>query len=936
MKKTLFISFSLLFLFCIRASGQFYSIGQSRAVLKWERIENGRFSVVYPAGHLSKAEEVLKGFTLAAEEVSRSLGVKPPVVPLVLHTGSAISNAYAIWAPKRIELLSTPPQDSYAQPWIQQLALHEYRHAVQLSSLNRGVTRFAGYLFGQQVAGVSAGLFVPKWFLEGDAVVSETSHGYSGRGRNPAFHRPWVAQLAEKGAYSFPKATLGSYRDFVPDVYTTGYQIVATSRMKYGPGLWENAMKTSAMKPWLITPFNKGLKNISGLNKKGLYLEAVDYRNKQTASVTQGTGHRVIPASTKNQYVNYLNPQRINDSVVVALKKSLGKPPLIVAVNENGREKRLCTPGIILDEHISAGNGQLVWAEYRPHIRWETENYTEIVIFSIADGKKRRLPLKGRFYAPEISPDGKQIAAIEYDKAGDCNIVVIKDDSLRRYPVPGGMHASTPAWSYDQRSLVMVFLSDEGKCLTLLSLGDGSFGFLTPFSYREISNPVFNGDEIIYTETFEEKSQLFSLNITTGNKQRITDVRFGADYPSVHNRQILFNDYTANGFRIGMVNPDTLTMLSVSENRNSWELAEAMSAQETRLDFSRLTSDTAVKPMPYKEWKHLFGIHSWAPLYIDIGGETARPGVSFMSQNLLSTLFITAGYDYNLQEETGMWKADVSWKGWYPEFRAVVSQGKRAATALNSEDQPERFTWNETNLDAGITQNLNLSRGAYTAGVSGNADFNFSRISHDQSTPGDFTSGDLTGLSYRTSGYIYKRQAYRDLAPRLGVNMELRFRHTPFGQIKAGEIVAAQTMIYLPGLAANHSFSLYAGIQFLDPGKYRFSNLISISRGYTTEIRGNEILSFRFAYRFPLLYPDMALGGLFYLKRIRTGLYYDYTLAQNPDPQSVYKSTGIDLVGDFHLFGLSIPLSAGIRTLYTDLDGKISASLLFSVNFYDY
>ena len=936
MNKSLLFLFSLLLLLCNSASGQFYSIGQSRAGLRWEKIENGYFSVIYPAGHQAKANEVLAGFSLAAEEVSRSLGVKPPAVPLVLHTGSAISNAYAIWAPKRIELLSTPPQDSYAQPWIQQLALHEYRHAVQLSALNRGITRTLGFLFGQQVAGVSTGLFVPKWFLEGDAVVSETSHGYSGRGRSPAFHRTLIAQLAENGAYSFPKATLGSYRDFVPDVYTTGYQIVAISRKKYGPGLWENAMRTTAMKPWLITPFNKGLKSVSGLNKKGLYLEAVAYLNQKNESASKGTGYPVIPAETKKHYADYLNPHKINDSVVVVLKRTLGQPPMIVALNEKGEEKTLCSPGIILDEHISAGSGLVVWAEYRPHIRWETESQTEIVTYRISGGKIRRLPLKGRFYAPEISPDGKQIAAIEYDKSGACRIIVINEDSLRIYPVPGGMHASTPAWSDDQKKIATVILSDKGKSLALLNLEDGSFSHLTPFSFKEISNPVFNEDEVIFTETFDEKSQLLSLDLNTGEKQRITDARFGAEYASVWKGQVIFNDYTASGFRVAIVNPDTLAVLSMNESGNSWELAEAMSAQETRVDFNRIASDTSSTPMPYKEWKHLFGFHSWAPVYIDIGGETARPGVSVMSQNLLSTLFITAGYDYNLQEETGMWKADLSWKGWFPEFRAVISQGKRAATALNSEDQPERFTWNETNLDAGITQNLNLSRGAYSAGLSGNADFNYSLISHDQSTPEDFTRGNLSGLSYRATGYIYKRQAYRDLAPGLGVNMELRFRHTPFGQIKAGEIVAAQTVIYLPGLAANHSISLYGGIQFTDPGKYRFSNLISTSRGYTTQIRGNEILSLRFAYRFPLLYPDLALGGLLYLKRIRTGLFYDYTIAQNPDPRSVYTASGLDMVGDFHLFGLSIPVSAGIRTLYTGLDSKISASLLFSVNFYEY
>ncbi|PKO95853.1 MAG: hypothetical protein CVU14_11325, partial [Bacteroidetes bacterium HGW-Bacteroidetes-9] len=177
----------VLALVSLAASGQYYDIGQSPASTKWEKLEAGNFSIIYPSTYYQKAKEAAYLFSVSGKSVAAGLDAKPKLTPIILHTQNAVSNAYSIWAPRRIEVLTTPPQELYAQPWMQQLALHEYRHIVQLSSLNQGFTKFLGYLFGQQAAVVSTGLFVPSWFIEGDAVATETALSYSGRGRVPSF-----------------------------------------------------------------------------------------------------------------------------------------------------------------------------------------------------------------------------------------------------------------------------------------------------------------------------------------------------------------------------------------------------------------------------------------------------------------------------------------------------------------------------------------------------------------------------------------------------------------------------------------------------------------------------------------------------------------------------------------------------------------------------
>jgi hypothetical protein len=146
-----------------------------------------------------------------------------------------------------------------------------------------------------------------------------------------------------------------------------------------------------------------------------------------------------------------------------------------------------------------------------------------------------------------------------------------------------------------------------------------------------------------------------------------------------------------------------------------------------------------------------------------------------MSQNLLSTMFLTAGYDYDLNEQTGKFRTKIIYKGWFPEVSAEISTGNRAASQ-NLNGVAQRFTWQETNTDLSIGQSLDFSRGHFNRGIFGEATYTNSKISHNPDTPENYIRGTLSALSYRLFAYTYARQAYRDLAPRLGINADFMHR----------------------------------------------------------------------------------------------------------------------------------------------------------------
>ena len=86
---------------------------------------------------------------------------------------------------------------------------------VQMDKIETELPFILRAMFGEQAAAAAVAAYVPFWFLEGDAVVSETALSHSGRGRNPYFLMENKAQAVENGIYSYDKASLGSYKDYV-------------------------------------------------------------------------------------------------------------------------------------------------------------------------------------------------------------------------------------------------------------------------------------------------------------------------------------------------------------------------------------------------------------------------------------------------------------------------------------------------------------------------------------------------------------------------------------------------------------------------------------------------------------------------------------------------------------------------------------------------
>jgi len=336
------IGWVLFFLLSSGLNAQFYEYGQDAGSLRWAQFETSHYQVIFPRGIDSLAGAFANRLESAYPYLGQSLDHQHSRMPVIIHNESSFSNGVFVWAPKRLEIFTNPDPNSYNQDWLWQLALHEGRHAVQIDKLDQGFTRALHYIGGEQMVGAMA-IFLPYWYLEGDAVDTETRLSLSGRGRQPSFEMGLKAQMLEGGrTYSFSKAVLGSYKDYIPNHYKLGYLMVRHGRRKYGNDFWVDFQQYSARRPFLLNPTYFSMKKYGLKSKKAFYRETMEvYRQhwNGTAASRELTPFLAWRKDQLRHYTNYTYPHEISPSLVFSYKDGIDQIPEFVLLGKSGKER---------------------------------------------------------------------------------------------------------------------------------------------------------------------------------------------------------------------------------------------------------------------------------------------------------------------------------------------------------------------------------------------------------------------------------------------------------------------------------------------------------------------------------------------------------------------------------------------------------------------
>ncbi|MEL7586349.1 MAG: hypothetical protein AAGU19_06505 [Prolixibacteraceae bacterium] len=934
------------------AFAQYFVTGEDPANIRWKEINTGNFQLIFPDDYEQKAVRLANILEKVYTQAGRTLNHSPQKISVILHSRSVVSNGLVGWAPKRVELYPTPHQKIYAQDWLEQLAIHEFRHVVQVDKVQSELPRLFRILFGEHAAAAAVGAYLPFWFMEGDAVVTETSLSRTGRGRTPLFLMQSKAQVVEKGIFSYDKASLGSYRDFVPDRYRFGYWFAGAVREQYGARIWSDVLAELAAKPLSVNPMNRVLKRKTGHTKEELYRQVFQrYAGEwqQEVSSLRQSAHITVSPPVQN-YTDYKDLYALNDSSFIALRESRGDIDRIVKVT-SGRETVIFTPGYVVEESLDVSGELMIWAEQRPNIRWMHASRSVIVLYNTITREKREFHPVNNLFSPVISPDKKSFAAVQSDYAGNYSLVVCDlhtGEQKEIFATSDNHFFLTPVWNASSDFLYFIGLSAEGKYLGSLNIATGEFSILTRPGYYDIRNPTWYDGKIYYTSSQTGIDNIFCLDLRDRQIKQVTTVAFGADYPSVAGDRIFFSNYTSDGYAVSVLNMNDAPGIPGAENEYKYKLAESLAVQEdTLLDLAASEHrDYPVKP--YRKGAHLFDFHSWAPVYINAFDYAIFPGVSFLSQNKLGTAKTVLGYEYDPNERSGSYKAEFEYSGLFPVFRSEFLYGnRRSAYYLVSnggrDTTKHTYTWRELEWNLNVRIPLRFSQGRYSQLIQPEAEYSYRKIMQEKTTDTSVYEGYYHAMSYRLVFQNRIRNAELDILPKWGQTLNLLYRHSLGGGTGISDLKAAESYLYFPGLAKHHGIRIYNGFQIKGTGdRFTFSNVIRFPRGFSS-IQNRELFTSGADYMMPLGYPDLSLGRFFYLKRMRGALFGDFSRVESIIYNQKGQQTGIhiqnlnsmgaELTADGHLLRIPASVSAGIRGIYRPDYNNFRIELLLSVNF---
>jgi hypothetical protein len=923
-QKWNFAGFLISFLMPLTAHAQLIDANQNPPGIIWKKIDTPHFEIVFPRELSDEGRRVAGTMEALYGPHSRTLKANRKRMSLFLTNQGVTANGYVALAPRKSEWFHQPPQGGFtgSGEWYRLLAAHEGRHMVQFDEVNTGFTRFAGWLAGESgVLGLSM-FSVPIWWWEGDAVGMETALTESGRGRIPEFSMGIRTQLLSGVRFPYSKAFLGSYRDWTPNVYELGYPLVSHVKQKYGPEAWDRVIKRTSK--WSFWPFafSNALKRETGKGLTALYEETLSELDGAWGNQIRGV--RVSPYRTVNREpaarTNYRFPQYLNDSTLVAQKQGFDTPWSWVALDRHGNENTLSQisplePG---GTRGSAAAGKIAWDEAVPDIRWGARAFSSIAVMDARTGKTRRIAERSRYFNPSLSPDGKQIAAVEFGTDRECAIVLLDAETgrlVKRIPSPDNALIQSPSWSDDGRRIAFTFQKFKGKGIAILDAESGEIREALPPAREGISNPVLHGRYALFSSPKTGIDNIHALDLETGIEYQVTSAAYGAFAPRVSpdGKQLLFSNYSLNGLSACEVDFDPSRWTRPdSTTRDATGYAETLTSQEG----GPMPDESGIPAVPcpiadYHPLSNLLNVHSWLPV-----SDSNESGLMFYSRDKLNTLSLAMGPLFNTNENTARFIAEGTYAGLFPMIDFGLSRGGRGTVYEDENGGRWTDSWTETSALLGLRIPLDLSRGIHFTRFQAGAEASVTRVSGKSiRVRDDLFNGGLISFRYRLDFSSFREGTIRDVTPRWGQVFRIEYRHTPLESDYRGSQFFSKADFYFPGMANHHGLLLKTAWERQNPDNYLFPSSFPFSRGY------DSVFHERFAYAsasyaFPLACPEWTPGSLAYLKRVKADLFYDYTLGTDGGAKKPYRSIGAELVFETHFFNILWPVDLGVRWVH--------------------
>lgn len=909
LKKSTLLTGILLLATILSAHAQYVQTGSAPAGTRWSQIKGEHFDLIFPSEIDSLAREYLYAFEKTRTATLTGLHIEPPRMPMILQPYNMNSNGMVSWAPRRVEILTTPPGTPlFALNWEMQLALHEGRHIGQMAHYTKGFYHALNILAGEQGSAVGIGLYPTRVLLEGDAVQNETDLSASGRGRDPEFLKFFRASFVEGDFRTWSQWRYGSYRNYSPGKYPLGYMVVSTMRYNsHNYAATGDIMEIQVRDWWRVfSVSHRAYIRATGLTGRknwrsaiARYTEQWSWEDKLRAPFTPAVP--LLDAREK-VYTDISNPVQLG-SQTYATMNGMQFERRIVSIDSTGKRHYRHPLSSNTSTLVPDSDHSLLFSEIVPDPRWQHRSWSVIRRYDADKNRIETLTRRTRYLNPVPSAGRDSILATEYRVGGGSDIVILDRSGklLDRIAAPEKGQVTGIAQLKD--ALYASVVTTEG--MGLFRYDTAWTRVIRPQS-RMIRDMQTAGDSLLYfVSDLDGLSNIYTFDPKKNNLRRITSARFSAEKPSLGSDGILrYGDYDRRGYQPVAIPFDSLRIRQASflmpqtpeiaetNSKQAREETHTLSLTEELLLRERINK---MESRPYSKLLHGFHIHSWAPFYAnidrlmnDLGGfdyrhfsnwhEYVAPGATLISQNHLGTLVTTLGYSYHQKHHSG--HAYIHYTGLYPEFSLAVDYNERSRTFSDVRYKPDgdmqmrldTLSKPALGINAQVSIPLNFSRGGWITTLRPQLNYYLTNDSYRY-----MQQGSDTGFSSQNTEMLVATLRFdtRLSMPQARVTPRLGFGFQLSGQVKLGtgvarrSVGALKTWIYLPGFGREDGFKLSYDRQYQPKGALFYSpdyNLVRRPHGYANTILMNYHRT-TLEYALPIYAGDLDGGFFFYLKR---------------------------------------------------------------------
>lgn len=929
MKQVALYLFVIIFSYCHSSYSQSYQFGNHPSTVKWKYIKNGKIKIIFPDSTFEQAKRIADIITYINKEKHMSVGDKSYKLDLLLNTNNAIANGYVALAPFRSEFYATGLQDYQligTTDWLDNLSIHEYRHALQFSNTRYGLTNFAYYIGGESAWGLLNILSIPAWYWEGDAVHSETLLSENGRGRLPTFFEKQRALFYSNKNYNYLQMRNGSLKKLIPNHYEMGYNMINYGRNHYDNQIWSRVLKGAGSFSSVIYPFSGALKKETGLSTRDFYKASYkELKEKWTNELesTTLTETKELTQKSKNVVTNYTYPRTLSDSSIICIKDSYDDISKLVQI-KNGTEKELTVIGASTESYLEINGDNVSWTELRNDGRRQEKIYSVIVTYNLKTLKKRTITKESKYFSPMFSHNGQKIVTVCANKNLENNIKILDAKTavvLKTIPNPKNDFISYPKWIENENAIVYIAKRNSKLSILKYDLNSNTTSELMPWTSHSIGALKVINNEIYFPASFSGINNIYCLKDDESRQiKMITSVKIGADTPEVSadNKVLYISEQTDMGRQ--------LTQIDIAKGisqlgSNPIMIIEPINMKRFDIKTNEIEkpilNDIPINEYEIKDYKGLFRgmkLHSWG-LTLDNNNSFA---IGISMDNILNDFSINASTRYNGNEKKMAYNAGITYAKYFLPITASIESTKRVNTS-NISNSNDRYITTEVEFDE-ISKNI-----GFIVPLSW---IHSNYVTSLQFTP-TFSAIETKNYTSNLVGYPYKSlnfnsahanltfsntrmRAVQNLNAKWSQNVTIDYFKSLDNTVSSEKISAILNLSAV-GLSKNHGLDFsFRYKKELMTNDYLYVDNFIHARGYKP-LNSDKETVYSANYSFPICYPDFGFGGIVYLKRIHANLFYDSGMAERFETKFKQNSTGAEMIFTLSPLNLGANLGIGIR-----------------------